>query len=281
MTSKQVTSPPWNSRRGANGHRAGRSPCAHSIGKFFLCFWVLFLLKTSTPACPGTAGNPFLRLLKEDVFCRFLNEIVYPVETLTIEVTAGHLASLTLHPCKGLPQPRLRLRCSALEVFKSNFNQERLKRNVKTHILFCNKNLRLCYNSKSSDTILYSNRHGHARDGPLRPVKGGLFPGFEEPWAPVCQNRRTKRSLHDGIATFMVTASVQRKNAFCKLSFKHVEEHLAGYRGDWRTLPGQQTTNIVDHVRWELRQTCGLDSSRLTLSAVQWSQCTSDLSWKS
>ena len=134
-------------------------------------------------------------------------------------MTVGHLASLTLHPCKGLPRPRLRLRCSALEVFKSNFNQERPKRNVKTHILFCNKNLRLCYNSKSSDTILYSNPHGCARNGPLRPVKGGLFPGFEEPWALVCQNRRTKRSLHDGIATFMVTASVQQKQCILHAFF--------------------------------------------------------------
>ena len=58
MTSKQVTSPPWNSRRGAQakkwfGHCAGRSPCAHSIGKFFLCYIVLFLLETSAPGLSG------------------------------------------------------------------------------------------------------------------------------------------------------------------------------------------------------------------------------------
>ena len=58
MSSKQVTSPPWNSRRGAKakkwfGHRAGRSPCAHSIGKFFLCYIFLFLAKLPTPACPA------------------------------------------------------------------------------------------------------------------------------------------------------------------------------------------------------------------------------------
>ena len=58
MTSKQVTSPPWNSRRGAQakkwfGHCAGLSPCAHSIGKFFLCYIVLFLLETSAPGLSG------------------------------------------------------------------------------------------------------------------------------------------------------------------------------------------------------------------------------------
>ena len=35
------------------GHRAGRSPCAHSIGKFFLCYIVLFSSETSTPGSPG------------------------------------------------------------------------------------------------------------------------------------------------------------------------------------------------------------------------------------
>ena len=37
------------------GHRAGRSPCAHSIGKFFPCYTPLFfLLKLPPPARPGT-----------------------------------------------------------------------------------------------------------------------------------------------------------------------------------------------------------------------------------
>ena len=35
------------------GHRAGRSPCAHSIGKFFLCY-IVFFLKLPPPARPGT-----------------------------------------------------------------------------------------------------------------------------------------------------------------------------------------------------------------------------------
>ena len=52
------------------GHRAGRSPCAHSIGKFFLCYIVLFLLETSAPGLSGyywygiygqlASGHPWL-----------------------------------------------------------------------------------------------------------------------------------------------------------------------------------------------------------------------------
>ena len=45
------------------GHRAGRSPCAHSIGKFFLCYIVLFLLETSAP---GLSGHYWYRYLRFD-----------------------------------------------------------------------------------------------------------------------------------------------------------------------------------------------------------------------
>ena len=47
------------------GHRAGRSPCAHSIGKFFLCYIVLFSSETSAPGSPGNYLYPIcnLRLL--------------------------------------------------------------------------------------------------------------------------------------------------------------------------------------------------------------------------
>ena len=52
------TSPPWNGRRLVHskkwfGHRAGRSPCAHSIGKFFLWFIVLFPFGNFRPRSPG------------------------------------------------------------------------------------------------------------------------------------------------------------------------------------------------------------------------------------
>ena len=35
------------------GHRNGRSSCAHSIGKFFLCYIVLFSFETSATGSPG------------------------------------------------------------------------------------------------------------------------------------------------------------------------------------------------------------------------------------
>ena len=52
--SKQVTSPPWNSRRQVHSKEmVWASPCAHSIGKFFLCYIVLFSSETSAPGSPG------------------------------------------------------------------------------------------------------------------------------------------------------------------------------------------------------------------------------------
>ena len=56
--SKHVTSPPWNSRRLVHSKEmvsasAGRSPCAHSIGKFFPCYILLFSSETSAPGSPG------------------------------------------------------------------------------------------------------------------------------------------------------------------------------------------------------------------------------------
>ena len=35
------------------GHRNGRSSCAHSIGKIFLCYMVLFSFETSATGSPG------------------------------------------------------------------------------------------------------------------------------------------------------------------------------------------------------------------------------------
>ena len=58
FTSKHKTSPPRNGRRLVHSKEmiwASRwsSPCAHSIGKFFLCYIVLFLLETSAPGLSG------------------------------------------------------------------------------------------------------------------------------------------------------------------------------------------------------------------------------------
>ena len=50
------------------GHRNGRSSCAHSIGKFFLCYMVLFSFETSATGSPGnylyytTNPDPFSTL---------------------------------------------------------------------------------------------------------------------------------------------------------------------------------------------------------------------------
>ena len=39
--------------RSQQRNRAGRSPCTHSIGKFFLCYIALFSSETSAPGSPG------------------------------------------------------------------------------------------------------------------------------------------------------------------------------------------------------------------------------------
>ena len=53
-----MTSQLWNGKSLLHtkrwfGHRPGRSPCAHSIGKFFLCYISLFSSETSAPGLPG------------------------------------------------------------------------------------------------------------------------------------------------------------------------------------------------------------------------------------
>ena len=54
------------------GHRAGRSPCAHSIGKFFLCYIVLFLLETSAP---GLSGHYWYNISTSCILFLFLSGI--------------------------------------------------------------------------------------------------------------------------------------------------------------------------------------------------------------
>ena len=43
------------------GHRNGRSSCAHSIGKFFLCYIVLFSFETSATGSPGNYLYKYIR----------------------------------------------------------------------------------------------------------------------------------------------------------------------------------------------------------------------------
>ena len=81
FTSKHKTSPPWNGRRLVHskemiGHRAGRSPCAHSIGKFFLCYIVLFVLETSAPGLSGHYWKKILLIMMGHKRCQILRYLV-------------------------------------------------------------------------------------------------------------------------------------------------------------------------------------------------------------
>ena len=50
------------------GHCAGRWNCAHSIGKFFLCYIVLFSSETSAPGSPGNSLYIYIYLwFKSDI----------------------------------------------------------------------------------------------------------------------------------------------------------------------------------------------------------------------
>ena len=58
MTSKQVTLPPWNSRKLVHSKEMVWAwrwsvALAHSIGKFFLCYIGFFSSETSAPGSPG------------------------------------------------------------------------------------------------------------------------------------------------------------------------------------------------------------------------------------
>ena len=53
------------------GHGAGRSPCAHSIGKFFLCYTALFSSETSAPGSPGNYLYLTLLLLDSSIIRLF------------------------------------------------------------------------------------------------------------------------------------------------------------------------------------------------------------------
>ena len=57
------------------GHRAGRSPCAHSIGKFFLCYILLFSSETSAPGSPGNCLYIYLTI---HIHIMLQNEVIEP-----------------------------------------------------------------------------------------------------------------------------------------------------------------------------------------------------------
>ena len=109
MTSKQVTSPPWNSRRGAQakkwfGHCAGLSPCAHSIGKFFLCYIVLFLLETSAPGLSGHYWYIYIYIFFFKLFARGMMSQRYKMARNTM-ILFKVLQSITSQTCFGFLSP--------------------------------------------------------------------------------------------------------------------------------------------------------------------------------
>ena len=55
------------------GQRNGRSSCAHSIGKFFLCYMVLFSFETSAT---GSPGNYLYILIYLHIFMFFISNEV-------------------------------------------------------------------------------------------------------------------------------------------------------------------------------------------------------------
>ena len=83
------------------GHRAGRSPCAHSIGKFFLCYIVLFLLETSAPGLSGYYWYPMQRYIifsRQDnaklLICIYLLHFAEDVSAFVQPSKAGILPKL-------------------------------------------------------------------------------------------------------------------------------------------------------------------------------------------
>ncbi len=68
------------------GHRAG-PPCAHSIGKFFLCYIVLF----SSTCAPGSPGN-YLKL-KKSIFY-----ILTPIITYRCRLSYDYVLYIYLRP---------------------------------------------------------------------------------------------------------------------------------------------------------------------------------------
>ena len=90
------------------GHGAGRSPCAHSIGKFFLCYILFFLLKLPPPARPGTTCKYTVKLvgpfLKAEYYAIVLGVIQVDSEITKIFFDVG-TPFLAEQAISGLFQP--------------------------------------------------------------------------------------------------------------------------------------------------------------------------------
>ena len=76
------------------GHRAGRSPCVHSIGKFFLCYIVPFLRKLPPPGLPGSSCNTCRCML---YFSVSLSSIFIAVSRYSCSIHTYHNYIFTLY----------------------------------------------------------------------------------------------------------------------------------------------------------------------------------------
>ena len=87
------------------GHRNGRSSCAHSIGKFFLCYIVLFSFETSATGSPGNYlyFSPFLYLVFPLLFTH-MNDLYFPhmKKSVVNPVTARCVGTIKVVALKGL-----------------------------------------------------------------------------------------------------------------------------------------------------------------------------------
>ena len=97
------------------GHRAGRSPCTHSIGKFFLCYILLFSSETSAPGSPGNYLYKFLcvflRLfLHWNEFSHFGSLFsVTPAKSLCFESLSSNALRRKLFECANYGMARVLL----------------------------------------------------------------------------------------------------------------------------------------------------------------------------
>ena len=104
------------------GHRAGRSPCAHSIGKFFLCYIVLFLLETSAPGLSGYYWYTVAPRLNKSIFAssdrrsmRSQNVYYYLCSSKFMSIFDAWIVwvfSCIVHGCSPISEPILPLRSS-------------------------------------------------------------------------------------------------------------------------------------------------------------------------
>ena len=97
------------------GHRAGRSPCAHSIGKFFLCYILLFSSETSAPGSPGNylynIDICYIKPMKREIDANNKNT--------AMQISTGHLCASYMNLLCSHPRSDILLMKQVLELNKS------------------------------------------------------------------------------------------------------------------------------------------------------------------